>query len=571
ELLAYIGDHLSYYQDAVATESYLDTARQRISVRRHARLVDYEMHEGCNARAWVYIEADEDAALGVVEDVYFISSATRSFSPVLLNDDLREVPFSDYEVFEPISQEPNQPLQFFVKHNNISFYTWNERECCLPRGATTATLIDEWAKEEQSKPPDSDYGYPTAEHDQKATQTVSSKDQQTLVSHTGKPDTDPARSRLLHLKVGDVLIFEERIGPVTGVKADADPSHRHVVRLTKVEPGVDPLYDQPIVDIEWAREDALPFSLCISTIGRAPECLYLTDVSVAHGNVLLVDHGHRIVEETPESWDVPTVKQDNAGCWAEGEPRETLLRAGEFHLQLKYGPLTYTVPFPMPATVANQQFHLLSKLMSKVRARVEYLWRETRDGHMLGEEELKEISAIFGPESQELVGSLNSDAQARVFEQLIRRADRLWSKKSRRVRSLAARAMAGYVLGKFEEAELAEMFGNWLIDHIGLRSSQLPGPASAALLQDPRDATPAISVVESNSNSSETQQSSLTWLPQSDLLESNGQDRHFVVETDNEGRAHLRFGDGDRGRAPVPETTLSPTYRVGNGTRGNVG
>ena len=55
ELLAYVGDHLSYYQDAVATEAYLGTARQRISVRRHARLVDYQMHEGCNARAWVTI------------------------------------------------------------------------------------------------------------------------------------------------------------------------------------------------------------------------------------------------------------------------------------------------------------------------------------------------------------------------------------------------------------------------------------------------------------------------------------------------------------------------------------
>ena len=41
EVLAYVGDYLSYYQDAVATEAYLDTARRRISVRRHARLVDY--------------------------------------------------------------------------------------------------------------------------------------------------------------------------------------------------------------------------------------------------------------------------------------------------------------------------------------------------------------------------------------------------------------------------------------------------------------------------------------------------------------------------------------------------
>ncbi|MEM9492301.1 MAG: hypothetical protein AAGC55_24355 [Myxococcota bacterium] len=42
EILSYIGDHLSYYQDAVATEAYLGTARRRISVRRHARLLDYK-------------------------------------------------------------------------------------------------------------------------------------------------------------------------------------------------------------------------------------------------------------------------------------------------------------------------------------------------------------------------------------------------------------------------------------------------------------------------------------------------------------------------------------------------
>src|SRR5262249_13902450 len=49
ELLAYAGDHLSYFQDAVANEAYLDTARQRESARRHARLVDYRMHDGRNA------------------------------------------------------------------------------------------------------------------------------------------------------------------------------------------------------------------------------------------------------------------------------------------------------------------------------------------------------------------------------------------------------------------------------------------------------------------------------------------------------------------------------------------
>ena len=54
------GDHLSYYQDAVATEAYLGTARKRISVRRHARLLDYFMHDGANARTWLFLEATAD-------------------------------------------------------------------------------------------------------------------------------------------------------------------------------------------------------------------------------------------------------------------------------------------------------------------------------------------------------------------------------------------------------------------------------------------------------------------------------------------------------------------------------
>jgi hypothetical protein len=56
ELIAYAADNLSYRQDAIANEAYLATARQRVSVRRHARLVDYFLHEGCNARAFVHFD-----------------------------------------------------------------------------------------------------------------------------------------------------------------------------------------------------------------------------------------------------------------------------------------------------------------------------------------------------------------------------------------------------------------------------------------------------------------------------------------------------------------------------------
>ena len=40
ELIAYVGDQLSYQQDAVATEAYITAARSRNSLHGHARLVD---------------------------------------------------------------------------------------------------------------------------------------------------------------------------------------------------------------------------------------------------------------------------------------------------------------------------------------------------------------------------------------------------------------------------------------------------------------------------------------------------------------------------------------------------
>ena len=81
ELLAYVGDYLSYYQDAVATEAYLDTARERISVRRHARLVDYPMHEGCNARAWVTIATPGPTRPIAAGEIYFFTASPAGRQP----------------------------------------------------------------------------------------------------------------------------------------------------------------------------------------------------------------------------------------------------------------------------------------------------------------------------------------------------------------------------------------------------------------------------------------------------------------------------------------------------------
>jgi Baseplate J-like protein len=249
ELLAYAADRLSYQQDAVATEAYLDTARRRISLRRHARLLDYHVDSGCNARAWVVFEAGPGADGAKIE----AHPDDPSLRTVLLTggdgaahvaaEDLDDVLADEH----PVAFEPLHDLTLRSARNAISFYTWSDRECCLPAGSTRATLHN---------------------------------------------DAQP------NLAAGDVLLLEEIVGAATGEQADADRSHRHAVRLTSVIATIDPLDDTPILAVEWAGADALPFPLCVSAlVAEEDGTLVPCEVAVARGNVLLVDHGLTLPSE----------------------------------------------------------------------------------------------------------------------------------------------------------------------------------------------------------------------------------------------------------------------------------
>ncbi len=351
ELLAYVGDHLSYYQDAVATEAYLDTARKRKSVRRHARLVDYVMHEGCNARAWLCLQTEQDQPLKL-EEIFFITGSDDRLPAggnILSTDDLRQLQIDSYEVFEPVKSD-DRNIQLYKSHNVIKFYTWGDSECCLAKGATSATLageliIGEEAPEENPCPeePVQENGK-EAQYDNAEQQGID--DQQ----NNGSDEQLPK----LHLKPGDVLIFEEVKGPQTGHPDDANPKHRHVVRLTQVEAAIDQLEDKPVVEVRWAVEDALPFPLCISALGPAPKCKMIEDISVACGNVILVDHGQRLEDEPLGK--VPK-KETIKCCKAEGLVGNSIIVPAIYGPKLQHGPLTYRQPVNhlLPASKMLQQ------------------------------------------------------------------------------------------------------------------------------------------------------------------------------------------------------------------------
>lgn len=581
EVLAYVGDHLSYYQDAVATEAYLDTARQRISVRRHARLVDYHMHDGCNARAWLCLETDSDLTLPA-DDLFFITGYNDVLplsSSVITADDLAEVPRQAYEVFEPIGRGA---IQLYRDHNQISFYTWGDRECCLPRGSTSATLRDEWRDPAPT---------PAASAEQ-TTRNATPPGQ--IERKPTEPGGSAARERLLKLRVGDVLIFEEVLGPKTGVPTDADVRHRHAVRLTSVEPTVDRLYDQddpdgvPVVEIGWAVEDALPFALCISAFGRAPECAYREDISIARGNVILVDHGasdrRTTDEELPRPTALPPDDMECEPCTSHDQP----LRTARYRPQLRYGPLTQRESLPSPALIAQQQARLITEIVPRVQARIRQLWQQVQAGQTLRPAELDELRTIFGARAlaqsglEEQTGSRarhrrppapqSERKTAAALSWLLRHQDQLLRRKVRRITLLDERARSGYMLDSTLVAEIGALFGPAYTTNLAADDPALLGPASTALHQSPRAALPVLVVCEqSEAEDADSAADERCWWPRRDLLESAPGDRHVVVEVDDAGAARLRFGDGTLGRAPTPVTALRATYRIGNGAAGNVG
>lgn len=244
ELIAYVGDLQHYQLDAVATEAYLHTARQRSSLRRHALLVDYAMHEGCNARTWLHLQVS-GGPFPLPADLRLLTRVAGAAPRIAPGSDAEHAALAS----APLVFEPMHTATLREDHNDFDFYTWGDTRCCLAAGATRATLRGHWSA----------------------------------------------------LAAGDVLLLLEVRGPRTGLPEDADPSHRHAVRLARVrafdgtDPLTDPLDGTEVTEIEWHAGDALPFPLCLSAETDAGHgAMLIEDVSIALGNNILVDHGSRV-------------------------------------------------------------------------------------------------------------------------------------------------------------------------------------------------------------------------------------------------------------------------------------
>jgi hypothetical protein len=237
ELMAHVGDEMSYTQDRIAREASLEGASQRRSLRRHARLVDYEIHDGLGATGWIDVQMT-GAGLQIItagSDVWAESSSGVLVNGVFTPNRIR------FEIGRGLADTlAGAAFRVHAAINAMPAHVWDESATCLPVGAT-----EMWVD-----------GHHAADLP--------------LDDTTSDP---PGRW---------VVIQTDPLDPSL-------PARRHLVRLVSVVDESDPLAvllgtDPDITHLVWEQAQALPFEFDLA-------------VCTVHGNILPVTAGQTLVTQ----------------------------------------------------------------------------------------------------------------------------------------------------------------------------------------------------------------------------------------------------------------------------------
>lgn len=122
ELFAATADNLSYLQDRVANEAFLNSASQRRSVAGHLALIGYQMDEGASAHTWLQLQVASQPALPA--DLRVGNHAATGETQI---------------VFEPLGE-----VTLDAALNQMGLYDWGNLNCCLPASALSAALVGQF-------------------------------------------------------------------------------------------------------------------------------------------------------------------------------------------------------------------------------------------------------------------------------------------------------------------------------------------------------------------------------------------------------------------------------------------
>lgn len=206
EVMAALGDELSYLQDRHNREAYLETATERRSLRRKARLLDHEIHDG--RMASTLLELTVLPGETSVEGGWPVWASVEGSTPIR------------FELGEGM-RDPNQNYTVDALWNpgNFTTYLFDDGQECLEAGATELFVRNDPAN------PNNPGG---VLFDQNAANLWSA---------------------------GRLLLLRDR---------PADPSEidrLHVVRVVDVQLEHDELFNIDLARLRWEAEDAPPFPI----------------------------------------------------------------------------------------------------------------------------------------------------------------------------------------------------------------------------------------------------------------------------------------------------------------------
>jgi hypothetical protein len=237
EQFSVAADELSDFQDRVMNEAYLTGARKRVSLARHARLMDYHIYQGQQASTVLALELEEGR---VFEDGHRFNAGFTVWSGGEVKDNTSQ---------EFITKR-DYTLHYFL--NRISLYTWGGTRPALKAGSTGADL---------------------------------------LLHYGGKSNAETVRD---YIRNGDInrLLVQEWRNPDTGGEAGGNPEKRQLLHLLPGEAGAevlkDPITGRWFVRVHWEEKDRLRQNYCFQITCPGGT---VRDVCMFHGNLVDVFHG----------------------------------------------------------------------------------------------------------------------------------------------------------------------------------------------------------------------------------------------------------------------------------------
>jgi hypothetical protein len=250
-LLAAAADELSDYQDRVMAEAYFATARKRVSLARHARLVDYHVHEGNQASTWLAVDVVAGQVPFTLDDqelVVWTGNAPAEDDAVFFASRQRRLAPGERQRLDPLL-------------NRLRLHTWRNAQPALAAGSTSADIVP-------------------------------------VAGLAAQADADALRD-LVRSGAWRELLIAEVLNPLTGAEPGRNRSKRQLLRLLPgddpeaggAESILDPVIGTWVVRVHWREEDALRHDYSFTTFCPGPPPATVTDVSIFYGNLVRVYAG----------------------------------------------------------------------------------------------------------------------------------------------------------------------------------------------------------------------------------------------------------------------------------------